>query len=381
MGLEYRVVQNAKVQSFEPPIVRFPDGFRGGLVLTGNADDKLRHTRAGKPVDSFRESAEYAKTLAGSYIYAGPIYGHFGHFIAEMVHRIVPARALGLKHPILFVSSHGWNPTPSYEHFPHYVKEILAFLDVRPQDVRVVSENTIVETLHVVEPGSDLGGGPKPGYLDMLRDFSASRLDHLHGATARPEKIYVSRSALVPEGSILGERYLERELEAEGFHIMRPEELRFTPQMDFYRKAKVIVFPEGSACHGTELLGAGMMNDTFILPRREGQTHTFQRIIEPRAASFKVAGGVKYLGTASAHPRTGTPLTHIGVSWVDVDALAASFRELGLASLPNISRALYAESAEADFQRYLDFQARPGSAWDEDFASKVKEAFASSRRG
>lgn len=377
MTSAYRAINAAKVQAFEDPIVRSPDGFRGGPVLEDAADAPLRHTRDGRPFDSFRAGAEYTARLEGEHVYAGPIHDHFGHFMSEMVHRVLPAKRLGLKGPFLFVTTAGWTPHPTYGDFPGFAKEVLSFLEIGPRDVRVVSENTAVELLHVVEAGSDLGGGPKPGYLDALRPFATRRLDALHGATTRPAKLYVSRSALAPEGSVLGEAYFERLLEREGFAIFRPEEMRFTPQMDHYRKAEIVVFPEGSACHGAELLGAGMMGRTFIIPRREGQTRSFRRVLEPRSVAFEVAEGcAEYLGTASIHPRTGTPLTHVGVSWLDLGAAAAFFRDRGLAALPHLSARDHAEAAEADFRRYLVVQSRRGGWWNEELAARLGAAFA-----
>ncbi len=380
-SLAYREIADAKVQAFEPPVVQNPGGFRGGPVLEAESDAMLRHTRGGKPIDSFRPDAAYPDRLRGSFIYAGPIYGHFGHFMSEMVHRILPARERGLRLPYLFVSSAGFNPYPGYSDFPEFVKEILAFLEIRPQDVKVINRNTIVEKLHILEAASDLGGSPKPGYLEALRKFSTARLDAMHGATGRPAKLYVSRSALAPQGLMLGEAYFEQHLAREGFTIFRPEEMRFTPQMDHYRKAEILVFAEGSACHGTELMGTGMMQRTFIMPRRRQQV-PFQHIIEPRSAAFTpIIGCVEYLGTASAHPQRGIPLAHIGASWINVEPTVAFFRKQGLADLPDLTERGYVTAAEADFQRYLEFQARPGGAWNQGFADALKAAFLRKKAG
>jgi hypothetical protein len=377
MTLQYRKIDNAKVQAYLPPIVQYPDGFRGGPVLLDEADALLRHTRGRKPVDSFRDEAAYNARLAGEYSYAGPIYGHFGHFMAEMVHRILPIKQRKLECPFVFVTSQDWTPHPTYEHFPDFCKEILSFLEVQGNQVRVIGQNTIVETLHIVEAGSDLSGGAKPGYSELLRDYSRDRLDKIHGRTRRPNKIYVSRSALEPQGFILGETYFESQLEREGYTIFRPEEFRVTPQMDYYRKADIAIFPEGSACHGTELLGEGMMSQTFVLPRRDGWSATkFGEVLAPRSKSTEVMNGcVTYLGTASAHPRVGTPLYHIGASWLEVDQVVAFFRQRSLAKLPDISVRAYAEAAEEDFNRYLAFQARPGAAWNDVYACEVMETF------
>jgi len=375
--LAYRRIPQARVQVFDWPVVRVPDGFRGGPVLTEDADAPLRHTRRGRPVDQFRPDETYEEALPGQYVYAGPVYGHFGHYMAEFVHRIVPARLRGLRFPLLFVSTQGFNPHPTYGEFPDVMKEVLAFLDVRPQDVKVVNRNTLVEVLHVVEAGSDLAGGPKPGYVEALAAFCGPKLDARHGATARPRKLYVSRSALPPQGMILGETWFEQHLEREGFTVFRPEEWRFSPQLDHYRKAEVVVFPEGSACHGTELLGGGMMGRSFILPRRaNGEVVNFRRVVEPRSRSFAMLDGcTDYLGSALAHRVSRLPLSHLGVSWLNLDRIIAAFRAHGLAELTELTLRDYTAAAEVDFQRYLTFQSRPGGLFDAGHTATLTQAF------
>lgn len=377
-ALAYRRIPQARVQVFDWPIVAVPGGFRGGPVLPEEADTPLRHTRRRRPVDSFRADETYDETLAGQYVYAGPVWGHFGHYMAEFVHRLVTARLRGLRFPPLFVSSQGHNPHPTYGEFPEVMKEVLAFVGIRPQEAKVVNRNTIVEVLHVIEAGSDLVGGPKPDYVEALTGFATPKLDARHGATRRPARLYVSRSALPPQGMVLGEAWFEQHLERAGFTIFRPEEWRFSPQLDHYRKAEVVVFPEGSACHGTELLGAGMMGRCFILPRRaKGEVFNFQRILEPRSRAFAIlAGCTDYLGSAAMQKGTGEALSHLGVSWLNLDRIAAAFRDHDLAELDGLSARDYAAAAAADLDRYLAFQARPGGPFDAGLAERLKEAFA-----
>ncbi len=379
--LAYRRIDQARVQVFDWPVVRVPDGFRGGPVLPEPEDAALRHTRGRRPVDSFRPGESFDDLLAGDYVYAGPIYGHFGHFMAEFVHRIVPARLRGLKFPLLFVSTQDHNPHGSYGDFPDVVKEVLAFLDVRPHHLRVINRNTIVERLHVMEAGSDLGGGPKPGYVEALATYCRPRLNARHGDTARPRKLYVSRSALKPQGMLLGEAWFEGQLEREGFTVFRPEEWRVTPQMDHYRKAEAVVFLEGSACHGTELLGAAMMERSFILPRRGNrEVHNLRRVVEPRSCSFAVLDGcADFLGSAAADKQSGQALSHLGVSCLDLERTAAVFRQHGLAQLPGLSEDDYATAAEADLRRYMTWLGRAGGPLHAGHAEEVCAAFA--RRG
>jgi hypothetical protein len=373
MSLMYRILENAKIQAYDPPIVRAPQGFIGGLVLESENDAALRHTRAHKAIDLFRENEIYERRLPGEYAYAGPIYGHFGHFMAEMVHRIVPSLRNNPDLPFIFVSTKGWDPHPNYAQFPEFVKNILSFLNIAASRVRVVSQNTIVERLHVFESGSDLVGGPKPGYTDMLREFSLSRLKELYGRISRPRKIYVSRSALVPQGMILGESYFEDQLAKDGFTVLRPEEISFTAQIDYYHKAETIIFPEGSACHGTELLGSRMMNDVHLFPRRRGQLAPFVKILSPRSKNITIMEDcVEYLGTASVRREDGMPLSHLGVSGLTVDKMLRYLRKHGLADLARFSVSSYTERVQQDLISYREYQSRPGAPYNEIFYSELE---------
>ena len=377
--LAYRRIPQARVQVFDWPVVgRGPRGFRGGPVLTDAADAPLRHTRGRRPVDSFRPDEDYADTLPGQYVYAGPVYGHFGHYMAEFAPRIAAARMRGLHHPLLFVSSQGANPYPTYSDFPDFVKEFLAFLDIQPRDVKVINRNTIVEVLHMTEAGSNLAGGPKPGYVEALTAFCAPKLDALHGDTRRPRKLYVSRSALRPQGMLLGEAWFEEQLERDGFTVFRPEEWRFSPQLDHYRKAEIVVFPEGSACHGTELLGAGMMRRSVLLPRRDDrEAAKFARIVAPRSQDFvTLTGCTEYLGTAISLKTSGVPDPNRGVARLHLDRTIAAFRTHGLADLEGLSAETYRAAAEADLRRYLDYQSRTSVRFDEARARALSDAFA-----
>lgn len=377
--LAYRRIPNAQVQAFDWPILGpLPRGFRGGPVLTEEVDAPLRHVRRGRPVDSFRPDEGYEDRLAGQYVYAGPIVDHFGHYMAECVHRIVTARIRGLRFPPLFVSSHGFDPYPTYHAFPDFMKETLAFLGIRPSEAVVINRNTIVEVLHITEPGSELAGAPKPGYADALTEFSTPKLDERHGTTRRPRKLYVSRSALRPQGMLLGEAWFEEQLERDGFTIFRPEEWRISPQLDHYRKAEIVVFPEGSACHGTELLGTGMMGRCFLLPRRSRQeARKFERIVAPRSREFSLLSScTEYLGTAAVDRQTREPHRHLGATWLDLGGTIAAFRRAQMGTLQSASLQDYRAAAETDLQRYLEFQARPGGRFDEAGARALTEAFA-----
>lgn len=356
--LAHRIITDAQIQAFNlPPVAPPPSGFNGGLVMgESDSDKKLRQTRYWAPVDRFSQDATYTRHLEGDYAYAGLTYSHFGHVMSEMVHRIVPS----LKHRDnpnwLIVSTHG-HPVNEWEKLSSWIKPIYSFLGLGPENVTILTENTTVSNLSVVEQGSDFGGGPKPGYLDLLAEYTHGRLDRLHKNDARPEKIYVSRSHLNAAGGILGERYLEQAFAREGFIIYRPEQDFLPVQMDHYRKAEIIIFGEGSACHGVELLGTDSLKQCIFINRRKSHFDIFRRVLQPRAAEFLAFSETRMLGSAAADPSNGAPMEHLGVSVFDLDALVEFFRSNGIARLEAISKSEYFAAAEADLFSYLEEQA------------------------
>ncbi|WP_082653215.1 glycosyltransferase 61 family protein [Aureimonas sp. AU22] len=348
----YTCLLDAKVQAYLYPIVDAPVGFRGGPVLTDVSQQHFRHLRHDSPYDHFQADAEYPARLPGDYYYAGPIYDHFGHFLSEMVHRIVPAHAHGGKHKFLFVSSDKTATPPDLQSAAPYIRDILEFLGIDADNSVVIRVNSIVERLHVFEQGASWGGAPKDAYLDELSRFSSARLDELCGQIKRPKKIYVSRSALPKVGAILGEAYLETVLADEGFEVFRPEQHSFAVQMDHYRKAETIVFAEGSAAHGAELLGSRMMGSVVLVPRSQ-QAYVFERVLRPRSRQFLRANVTRYLGTVKENSSDGSPLFHRGVTLLRPKIAVETFRTNSVSPMRAFSKVGYLKSAVTDLRTYF----------------------------
>lgn len=345
-----RTIDCARIQAFKHL-------FRGGLVLSDAPDDRrLRHTRSWQVFDTFDEDEAFSTVLPGEFIYAGPTYAHFGHVMAEMVHRILPSKHLFRCDEWLFVGGAGEQPAiAGFDALPDVFRQILQFLQVEPGRVNVIRENRIVDRIHVVEQGSDFGGGPKPGYLLDLREFSERRLDDLHGGETAYPKVYVSRTKVPHGGNFLGERYLEALLQAEGFTIFHPQNHPVSRQMDVYRKAELVIFPEGSACHGVELLGETMLNRCCLLVRREDHREIFKRVLAPRSREFSCYSGSTSLGAIVLHPASGEPLEHMGVSLLDTEVLTTFIRNTGIARLSTLDRETYFQVADADLSRYFEY--------------------------
>ena len=355
--LAHRTIKGAEVRAFAHPLIGAPGiGFRGGLVLTDAPGDlRLRHRRGGATVDSFPAASAAPRRLAGEYVYAGFYTEHFGHAMAETIHRILPARAVFGCRRLLYVGTGVHHEVAGFAALPPAMQAALRFLGVAEADVTVVHDNRIVDRLHVAEQGSDLTGGPRAPYLRMLADYTPARLEALDPSRAGPAggRLYVSRSRIGHGNTVLGERYLERLLAAEGWTVLHPQELPLVGQMQAYRAAAVVMFAEGSACHGVELFGPEMLERCVLLERRPTHRALFARLLEPRATKFEALAHTVEVGSVVADETTGEALQHFGVSVFDLPALARSLRERGLARLAGLDPPAYRAAAAADFAAYL----------------------------
>ncbi|WP_062207684.1 glycosyltransferase 61 family protein [Aureimonas sp. AU12] len=362
MEIAHASIDMAKVQAFQHPIVDFPIGFRGGPVLLSPELQKFRHHRHDEPFDHVRNVLSYPHHLDGEYIYAGPIFGHFGHFMSEMIHRIVPARALKLPGKFLFVLGEDDESHMDIDRVSQRVPEVLEFLGIGRSNSVFVNRNTTVAKLHLVQQGAHLNSAPKPGYTDVLRAYSGPKLDALFGATRRPPRLYVSRSRLPRAGGILGESYLDKALIDQGFTIFHPEEHPFAVQMDHYRKADVVIFAEGSACHGTELLGSGMMKQTILIPR-SFQARILRKPLEARSVAYVTADVSRYLGSLQINPNNGLPMLSRGVSVLKPRRVTKVMMEAGIPIRRSFSAWAYRACAIKDMRTYLA-EMRGGNGWN-----------------
>ncbi|WP_158322844.1 glycosyltransferase 61 family protein, partial [Acidisphaera rubrifaciens] len=347
-------LRHAHVQAYHHPLVAPPPtGFRGGLVVTDDpGQQRLRHSRYWQPVDSASADARYDVTLYGDYVYGGPIYAHFGHFLSEMAHRLLPSLNQGARGTWLFVGVGGDPLLNSVASAPAFFREILAFFDIAPGDVQVINQNAVVERLHISEQASDFGGGPKPGYVEALARHSEAWLKR-HGVEPLSiGDVYVSRRFMPRGGTFLGEHYIEHLLAEQGVSIISPERYPLLEQMNIYRSARRVVFPEGSACHGTELLGAGALGECFLLARRQDHIEIFSRVLRPRSRAFRVFEFGITLGSLLGE-RGGTPWWHTGVSLFDVPKLVRFFGESDIGWLSRLDLGAYFAAARRDLDTYL----------------------------
>ena len=354
-NLDSQILDQVFVRAYEMPMIPL---LNGGAVLDQPPNQLLRQTRNHTPCDQLtsNQSAGQSKAhvLEGHFIYGGPLYRHhFGHFMAECIHRIIPSQHQFGDGKWLFVVE---TDCADRYRLPAYITQAFEFLGIRADAVTLIDQDTIVQSLAICEQGSDLGGGPKEGYLDDLHEYTTPKLNALYGKKDKTSKVYVSRSNVLTGGTFLGESYLESLLQEEGFQIFRPEEHSLTWQMDVYRSAKILIFPEGSACHGVELLGKASLGDCYLIARRDDIARSFfSKILEPRSNKFRVISAQKPVGTIVIEPDTQVAATHREVCLYDTKALLDFFRCESLASLQGFNESQYYQAAAKDLWRYINY--------------------------
>lgn len=350
------IVENAPIQAFRHPLVApRGEGFRGGFVadpeLCGGQGSRLRQTRFRTPIDTFDPEARYDQTLDGDYAFAGMTYHHFGHVMSELVHRILLSRD-AVRDGASWLFVHALGQHTKLQEMPRYITDIYRFLGIDPARAIVVNEHSVARRLFVSEQGSDIGGGAKPGYLALIEQHSRGRLDEAFGNTPRPGKVYVARTEVT--GGFLGERYVEKVFERAGFYVMRPQNLPFMEQSDIYRKAEVVIFPEGSAVHGTELLWEGAIKRAILVNRHGHEFPSFEVVLRPRSRrlhSFRANRYVASLGFLRPGAADGHP--NVGVAYFDLEAMAALLKAEGIAKLEAIDQRAYREAVERDVALYV----------------------------
>lgn len=194
--------------------------------------------------------------------FIAPHDAHFGHFVAEAASRLPQTLAeLSDDTPLVFTCRVDLTPDRAAPAF----MAVLDWLGVAPARLRFVRQPHRFRNLSVAGQAEHLDGpAPAPDYLRLLETMTAR-----HDLPPRPETIlYVSRAGLPPfRGGHGGEAYLEACLRELGVPVLRPEAAPLPEQMRAYAGARSLIFAEGSAVHGRQLLGR-IDQDVAILQRR-----------------------------------------------------------------------------------------------------------------
>jgi hypothetical protein len=308
-----------------------------------------RHCRHGSPIDVEPHEAEPTSTLPGTVAWGGAMLWHFGHQIADFTTRLLPTLA-ELPDVRLAYSTREQLQIRTMDRASPVFRDILDWYGIPHERVHLVAEPTMVERL-VVAPQAEqpIGPGPEPWYLDLLDAHTTLRL----GEMERSGSVYVSRAD--QSARFAGEAYLEDVLREVGFRVLRPETLPLEQQLRAYAGAESILFAEGSAIHGAQLMGRAL-GDVQVLMRRREHWRATEPVLRPRSRSLRYVDVLR--GLVHGLDTGGEPSLFRGLGILDPELLLAKL-PLG----PVWDQQTYERARDADVVEWLETE-RASPRWE-----------------
>jgi hypothetical protein len=296
---------------------------RGGPVWPNFARQTgVRVCRSGVPADRRPDMpAEPGARIGAPCVWGGYLEASFGHLVAEHIPRLPFALAERPDDLYLFTCARGKGRSD----IPAVVWDLLAWFGL-PQDRALVVESPVTAAELRAGPQAEClwRSTPAPAYLAEL-----DRVADRNGLIPRPAPVlYVSREGILARGGggHLGETYLVARLRALGVAVMDPAACSVREQLAAYAGAERIVFAEGSACHGRQLIG-WRNQEVHVLRRRPGAS-----VGKPMLAArcrrlvYHDTVGDRVL----TYPSGGAPRTDTAAILYDRDRLFDAFAEVGV---------------------------------------------------
>ncbi len=220
----------------------------------------FRHRRGNnQPIDSLPPdfNKDSAKKLDGYYLYGGCIVDHYGHFISEFIHRLIPGIHDFPNSKILFCTN------GEFQKVPKFVTDLFEFFGILDR-VYYLYEDSIVSNLIVYPQAEYIGSAsPTAEYIDLLTSHARTKLERKDGNS----KVFVSRSR--QKIRFVAEEFLDYFFAQLGFLVFYPEEHTLLNQLNVYSNADVLFFSEGSALHTLQIIGK-IRADVYVISRRKG---------------------------------------------------------------------------------------------------------------
>src|SRR3954454_14831682 len=326
-------------------MLRHPAGafFRGGPQWPHfETQVYARHCwhRIPRPVDSRPLPCDGPVDIVDRGIWCGPISYHFGHMVADFGMRIAASSLLDETTPLVF--SIWGNPKAEA---PPFFWQIIDHLAIDRSRVLFVRKPMRFGRLLVLPQAERrFGGGPSRRHLELMDAITAPpfRADQDLGY------VFVSR-ARWPKGRFAGEAYLDEALPAAGVTVFHPESADLHDQFRLYRRARCLIFSEGSALHALQLLGR-VDAEVVILARLPGARMTAVSLV-PRVLGMRyirATGGFIYGLLPSGdrqHPA--------GISLFDEKHCVSGLRALGIDIAPFWAPRVYAERRDGDIAAWI----------------------------
>jgi len=326
-------------------MLRHPAGafFRGGPEWPHFATQiYARHCwrRIPTPVDSRPHPPSQSVESADRGIWCGPISYHFGHMVADFGMRIAASSLLDQATPLVFSVWDQGDAEP-----PPFFWQIIDHLAIDRRRVLLVRNPMRFGRLAVLPQAERrFGGGPSRRHLQLMDAITAPPWPPDQDI----ETVFVSRSWR-PRGRFAGESYLDEALAAAGVTVFQPESVDLYAQFRLYRRARRLIFSEGSALHALQLLGR-LDAEIVILARRPWARMTAVSL-RPRVRSVRSIRAAR--GFAYGLLPSGDRQHPAGISVLDERRCIAGLRVLGIDIARSWDPKIYTERRDGDIAAWI----------------------------
>jgi hypothetical protein len=208
------------------------------------------------------------KTIDRPCTWGGYARNHFGHLVAENLTRIPMSMQQRPKDTVLFITHAG----KGRKFLKPYFWELCAWYGLPAERIHIIHAAPVKVAKLRVMPQAEYLDGPSPSaaYLDLL-DQNTRR----NGLRGVPNDIlYIGRQGMIARGKSghAGESYLITLLSSLGIPCLDPGATPLHHQLALYAGAKHLIFAEGSAMHGRQLLGRHPQRITVLNRRPKHRT-------------------------------------------------------------------------------------------------------------
>lgn len=326
-------------------------GHVGGPVWPDWSDEAPhRFRRRGEAADAPPSRVPATRTVRDeAAFWVGPLDDSFGHTIADFTTRIAESLAHDASAVLVF-AAHAGGPVRTLAQTPQWFRDLLDWYGADLSRVRIVDRPTHFRRLSVCAQGEQLfGPPPAPRYLDLL---THNTVRNLGTGGERVPILYVSRAG--QRHRFAGEAYLESVLgRCDDVTIIRPERLSLRAQLEAYHSAERLLFAEGSAVHGLQLLGRGL-GEVRVINRRPGM-RIAEEALEPRCAGLSYHDLTR--GLVCVRNDRGQALRHSGMAVLSADRVADFLGALGRGCDAAFDRAAFEAASDGDLLDWLSYTA------------------------
>ncbi len=291
-----------------------------------------------------RPSGQVCEKIARPCVWGGYAVGHFGHLIADHLTRTLESRIARPDDLFLFLLP----PRGKAEQVAGFFWDILLWYGIGRDQVHFVTKPVIAAELRCfsqAEPFSSYP--PSERYLRQLAKNARERQ-----LQPDPSNLtYVGRSGMLArgKGGHAGETYLVDALQRAGVRVLDPTTASLREQLAIYAGAKALVFSEGSAVHGRQLL-ARAYQSIAVLNRRPG-SRIAASAIRPRCRDLRyVEACSRFIGMRLKGGKRDLP---VGMALYDLDAVFKAFAGFGVDLRPHWVEADYATAVLSDSEAWL----------------------------